>query len=303
MELRQIRYFVAAAEQLHFSRAAAQMHVVQPAISQQIKRLEAELGTQLFERTGSEVRLTEAGRQMLPECRRLLSQAEETTRVAKTAGAGLRGRIKFGFVDNSICALLPPLIRMFRSQFPDVEMSLQSLDRLEQAEALYERQIDVGLMPVPAPRGEIDNEMFVSAQLVVAMPTTHPLAERSAVTLDMLANEPFVMFPPSMCSRILEIVLSACAAVGFAPRVMQEARQMHTLLSLVDAGLGVTIVPKWVASGRMGSSGVYDVVFRPLGDDAPLYELLFAWRQDFSNPALTGFLEVARRVSREFDIA
>jgi len=182
-------------------------------------------------------------------------------------------------------------------------MSLQSLDRLEQAEALYERQIDVGLMPAPAPRGEIDNEMFVSAQLVVAMPTTHPLAERSAVTLDMLANEPFVMFPPLMCSRILEIVLSACAAVGFAPRVIQEARQMHTLLSLVDAGLGVTIVPKWVASGRMGSSGVYDVVFRPLGDDAPLYELLFAWRQDFSNPALTGFLEVARRVSREFDIA
>jgi len=135
MELKQIRYFVAAAEQLYFSRAAPQRHVVQLAISQQIKRLEAELGTQLFERTGSEVRLTEAGRQMLPECRRLLSQWEETTRVARTAGAGLRGRIKFGSVGNSICALLPPLIRMFRSQFLDVEMSLQSLDRLEQAEA------------------------------------------------------------------------------------------------------------------------------------------------------------------------
>jgi len=110
MDLRRVRYFVAAAEHLHFGRAAERMNVVQPAISQQIKRFEEELGNDLFERIGNEVRLTEVGRQILPECLRLLAQAEETARVAKAAGAGIRGRIGLAFVDNSVCSLLPPLI-------------------------------------------------------------------------------------------------------------------------------------------------------------------------------------------------
>jgi DNA-binding transcriptional LysR family regulator len=293
MELRQVRYFVAAAEQLHFSRAAESMHVVQPAISQQIKRLEEELCTKLFERTGNEVRLTEAGRQMLPECRKLLCQAEETMRVAKAANAGLRGRITFGFVDNSIRALLPPLVRIFRAQYPEVELGLQSLNRIEQAVALQERRIDIGLMPGPAPQQGFLSETFVSDSLVAAMPVTHPLAMHPSLTLDMLKDQPFVMFPASMRTRILEIVLAACALAGFTPRVVQEATQMDTLLALVDAGLGITLVPKWVANGS-----VYDVVFRPLDNPALIYELLFAWRQDFANPALAGFLEVARKVAQ-----
>jgi DNA-binding transcriptional LysR family regulator len=148
-------------------------------------------------------------------------------------------------------------------------------------------------MPGPAPQPGFLSETFVSDSLVAAMPVTHPLAMHPSLTLDMLKDQPFVMFPASMRTRILEIVLAACALAGFTPRVVQEATQMDTLLALVDAGLGITLVPKWVANGS-----VYDVVFRPLDNPALIYELLFAWRQDFANPALAGFLEVARKVAQ-----
>ncbi len=297
MDLRRVRYFVAVAEYLHFGRAAERMNVVQPAISQQIKRFEEELGTDLFERSGNEVRLTEAGRQMLPECIRLLEQAEEAVRVAKAAGAGTRGRIRFGFVDNSICALLPPLVREFRRRFPDVEMNLEAMTRAEQSAALLDRRLDVGLMPGPLPKGDFESETFVSAPLMVALPANHRLASHRAVSLEMLTNEPFVLFPASMRSRVLEIILAACAAASFTPYVTQEATQMHTLLALVDAGLGVTLVPRWVARGN-----VHQVVFRPIKGDAYPYELIFAWHKDPTNPALEGLREVAQYIARSSDI-
>ena len=291
MDLRRVRYFVAVAEQLHFGRAAERMNVVQSAISQQIMRLEDELETQLFERSGNEVRLTEAGRQMLPECRRLLRQADETVRIAKAAGAGTRGMINFGFVDNAICSLLPPLVREFRSRFPDVELSLHALNRVEQAAALEDRRIDIGLMPGPVPPGEFDSETFVAAPLVAALPRNHPLAALPSLSLANLAYEPFVLFPAAMRSRVLEVILAACAMASFTPWVVQEATQMHTLLALVDGGLGVTLVPRWVAR-----EAVHDVAFRTLQPETPNYELLFAWRRDGPNTALAGFRDVAQHI-------
>lgn len=295
MELRSVRYFVAVAEQLHFGRAAERMNVVQSAISQQIKRLEEELGTQLFLRTGSEVRLSEAGRQMLPECRRLLAQADEAIRIARQAGAGLRGKINFGFIDNSISSLIRPLVGEFRRHRRDIELGLQSLNRVEQTKALEDRLLDIGLMPTPVPSDEFDREIFVSAPLVAALPHDHPLVENSFIALGELQQEPFILLPVAMRSRLLEIVLTACAAASFTPRIVQEAPQMHTILALVGAGLGVTLVPRWVAT-----EVVRDVVFRPLKPESTNYELelIFVWRRDNLNPALAGFRDIARMVAK-----
>lgn len=289
MDLRRVRYFVAVAEHLHFGRAAERMNVVQPAISQQIKRLEEELGTQLFDRAGNEVRLTEVGRQILPECRRLLDQAETAMRVARAAGAGLSGRISFAFVDNSICSILPPLVRSFRHQFPDVEMVLHSLTRVEQVAALEDRRIDIGLMPGPCPPGDFEVDSFVAAPLVVALPRNHRLAASNRIALSDLAEEPFVLFPAAMRSRVLELILAACATASFTPKVVQEATQMHTLLALVDAGLGVSLVPRWVAQ-----EGVHEVVFRSIEPATPDYELLLVRRNDSTNHALRGLLDTAQ---------
>lgn len=289
MDLRSVRYFVSVAEQLHFGRAAERMNVVQSAISQQIKRLEEELDTKLFERSGNGLRLTEAGRQMLPECRRLLIQADKTIKVAKSVGAGSRGKINFAFVDNSISSLIPPLVAEFRAHRPDVDLGLQALNRVEQTQALEDRLIDIGLMPPPVPSGDFHSEIVVSAPLAVALPERHPLAGKANLSLSDLSNEPFVLFPVAMHTRIVEIILSACATAAFIPRVVQEATQMHTLLALVGAGLGVTLVPRWMTSEK-----VRGVVFRSIQPDTAAYELMFVWRRDNSNPALEGLRAAAQ---------
>ncbi|NPT62239.1 LysR family transcriptional regulator [Paraburkholderia sp. 5N] len=289
IDLRRVRYFVTAAEYLHFGRAAERMNVVQPAISQQIKRFEEELGSKLFERTGNEVRLTEVGQQMLPECRRLLEQADEAMSVARAARTGIRGRISFAFVDNAVCSLLPPLIRSYRERYPNVELRLQTLNREEQVTALNDRRIDIGLLPGPIICEDLESDTFASGPLVAALPRSHPLASRSSVPLEAFRNEPFVLFPAKIKSRLLEIIVAACANAGFTPRVVQEAIHIHTILALVDAGVGITLVPPWVVR-----EGVHDVSFVTLDTSTPTYDLKFAWRTDSSNVALGGLRAIAR---------
>jgi DNA-binding transcriptional LysR family regulator len=295
VELRQFRYFVAAAEQLHFGRAGTRMNVVQAAISQQIKHLEEEVGTELFERAGHDMRLTEAGRQMLPECRRVLAQADEVLRVVKLVGSGAKGRLDFGFVDHSIRALLPPLAREFRRLYPEVALTFETLDRCEQTDALESRRLDLGLLPGPISEPTLESESFVSSPLIAALPQGHPLGQQRSLRLQQLAHEPFLLFPPSARSRFLELILEACAEAEFVPRVVQEATQMHTLLALVQAGLGITLIPTWVASLETP-----DVVFRPVASTATPYELVFAWRRGNSNKAVDRFRECARRLAPEF---
>jgi DNA-binding transcriptional LysR family regulator len=298
MDLRSIRYFVAAAEQLHFGRAADKMNVVQPAISQQIKHLEEELGVLLFERVGNAVILTEAGWQMLPECRKLLRLAEDSVRIAQNAGHGGDGIVRFGFVDNAVSALLPPLLKQFRAQHPRVELKLQALDRESQIAALKDQTIDVGLLPEPICEERFSYQRFVSAPLVVALPQGHRLAARTSLRVAELEHEPFILFPAALRSRIYEIILAACAIAGFTPRVAEEANQIHTCLALVDAGVGVTLLPSWAVS-----KGVHDVEFRPLVEASTTYALAFAWRRDTEFPALKGLLEVARGVAPEVGTA
>jgi DNA-binding transcriptional LysR family regulator len=295
MDLRRLRYFVAVAESLHFGRAAQQVHVVQSAISQQIKLLEADLGVVLLTRTRSSVSLTDAGRIFLPECRRVLLQAEEAVRAARQAALGRVGIVKFSFIDNALWSLLPPMISAFRNRYPGVSLELQPRDRISQVEALESRAIDVALIPAPAPRGNFETELFARGSLMVALPADHPLLDMERVDVSMLAAHDIVTFPLELNTRIREIFVAACAAEGFSPKVSQEASQLHTQLALVGAGCGLSPVPGWVAANNF-----QNVEFRPL--QCPLnYDLVLVWRRGSKTGALAHFLDVAHQYSKRAD--
>ena len=296
MDLRRLRYFCAVAEELHFGRAAERMHVVQSAVSQQLKLLEQELGFSLLQRSRQGVKLTLQGSVFLPEARAILSRVEAGMQRVRALADGLVGRLVIGFVDNVLWSTLPPLLREFRAKRPMVELILKPMDRVAQTEALRASTIDIGILPSPPPGQEIATSLLVGAPMLAALPASHPLAAREHLALAELAEERFVLFPPTMRSRILDLIVAACADAGFAPRVAQEAEQMHTLLALVSAELGVTLVPEWVA--RAHPAGV---TYVPIEDRMPPYELLLAWRSDSLNPAIAVFRKVAEATMQRAD--
>jgi DNA-binding transcriptional LysR family regulator len=296
MDIRALSCFVAVAEHLNFARAAERMNTVQSAISQRIKALEQEIGVRLLDRSRHRVELTEAGRLFLVEVRRTLSQANEAVRVAREASSGRLGRLNLGFIDNVLWTVLPAILRTFRDRFPDVELGLQQLDRIPQIRALEDSVIDIGIMPAPSPGRGFASQLLLQAPFVAALPKSHRLATRKRLTLDELADEPFVLFPPTMQTRVLEIMLSACSKAGFIPKVSQEARQIHTLVALVSANLGITMVPKWVASSYPA-----EVVYRKISTPMETYGLVLTWRQESSNNAIQSFSSVAQEVVKALD--
>jgi DNA-binding transcriptional LysR family regulator len=290
MDLRRIRYFVAVAEELHFGRAADKVNVVQSAVSRQIKLLEEELGFTLFTRIGQKVGLTIPGEIFLPEANAILQRADEGLERVRASARGTVGRLTIGFADVALWAGLPSILREFRSQAPSIDLQLRQLDRMSQVEALNTTGIDVAIIPSPTPLdGDICTEPLAATSFVAALPQQHRLAGRRDIALRELASEPFVLFPTRMRARMLEIIVAACSAAGFMPRVTQEAEQVHTLMSLVNAGLGVTIAPEWVT--EYFCTGV---CYANLIDPMPSYELLIAWRAEAtsSNVAINQFRRV-----------
>jgi len=291
MELRQIRYFVAVAEELHFGRAAARVHVVQPALSQQVKRLEEELGVVLLARTRRRVALTPAGRAFLEEARRTLATAHQARESALRAAAGQTGRLGVGYVDWAIYQFLPVILRHYRERYPRVDVRMLEASREGLLGAFERGSLDVAFIAFREGEGEFAHDRVASDRLMVVLPDTHPAVARRRVPLELLAEEPWVLFPASLRSRYLELVVQACAAKGFAPRVAQEAEQMNTLAALVGAGFGVTLLPAVVANRPRAGIAV-----RPLAGEAPRMPLDVIWRPAGLSPVAERFLEVTREV-------
>lgn len=291
MDIRALTSFVAVAENLSFARAAERLNTVQSAVSQRIKLLEQELGVQLLDRSRHHVQLTEAGRLFLVEVRRTLSQAREAVRVARGAASGRLGRLNLGFVDNVLWSILPPILRNFVQGYSSVALGLQLLDRMAQIQSLEDGSIDVGIIPAPHPGRGLASKVLVEGPLVAALPKSHSLAKRKSLTLEQLADQPFVLFPLTMQTRILEIIVSSCSTCGFVPKVTQEAWQLHTLLALVNANLGVTMVPRWVASAYPT-----EVVYRRISTPMEPYGLVLVWREESSNHTIAGFRDVAEKM-------
>jgi DNA-binding transcriptional LysR family regulator len=293
VELRHLRYFVAVAEELHFGRAAARLNIAQPALSQQIKQLERELGALLLARTKRRVALTEPGRLFLAEARRTLTQAALAVDVARGAEAGEVGRLRVGYVDAALWGPLPEVIRAFRERFPRVTLTMLERMPAEQPADLRRGDIDLAIGPPPPADAPVETTPFTEEAVTVALPAAHPLASGEAIAIGELADDPWVLVPARVPSQLRNVALRAAAAAGFTPRVAQEARELDTLIALVSAGLGVTLAP--ASAARLPRPGV---VFRPLVGESLSFRLVALRRRGLAPPAVRSFLEVLREVGR-----
>ncbi len=291
MELRHLRYFLAVADELHFGRAATRLHISQPPLSQQIQQLEREMGVELFVRTHRRVRLTEAGRAFQPEARALLLRLDDATAGARRVARGETGALAVGFIASATYGLLPRLYRRFRERYPDVSLVLSELSTAEQVAALRAGQLHVGLARAPVGDEGLVAEPLAEEPLLAALPRGHPLAARPAIRLRELAGEPFVLFPRQPRPGWIDVVQGACLGAGFRPSVVQEALELSTAVTLVAAGIGVTLVP--APAGALRLEGV---AYRPLLPPVPTTQLLALRRADAALPTAMRFLEVAREV-------
>ena len=246
IELRHLRYFVAVAEELHFGRAANRLHLAQPPLSQQIRKLEEIVGHALFLRTSRAVKLTNAGEAFLERARRTLRSVDEDLEEARSIGRGEVGYLRVGFIGSSMLTSLPAMLGRYRRQFPKVNLQLQEFHTSFVIQALLDGALDVGFLRDSGPMEGIEVETLFSEPFVAVLPRKHPLAKRKTLTGAELRDEPFVFFPAAAGRRAYEKTFSICEAHGFRPQVVQEAPQWLTVLRLVGAGLGVTIAPACV---------------------------------------------------------
>jgi len=295
VELRHLRYFVAVAEERHFGRAAARLHIAQPPLSQQIKRFEAELGEPLLYRTTRSVELSPAGEVMLERGREILAAVDSVVEDARRAARGEYGRLAIGFTGSSTYALLPALAAALRRELPGVVVDLRGeLLTPAQVAQLLDGTLDLGLLRPPVHERDLQTEVLGSEALVAVLPVAHPLAAVEAVPLEQLEGEPFVTYPSHFRSVVHDAVEDACAAHGFKPVAAHEVAETATLVSFVAAGLGVSLVPASVANMT-----VQGAVYRPLEKDTTRVELAVAWRADDERPVLVRALDVTRSALRD----
>lgn len=246
MELRHLRYFIAVAEELHFGRAAALLGISQPPLSQQIQALELELGARLFERTNRRVALSEAGRLFLDEARLVLAQVDKAADVARRAQLGELGELKIGFTTSApFNSMIPKAIYAFRQAHPAVHLNLEEMSSRDVVDALVDESIEIGLIrPFALPDSIEAVEMF-REPLVAVISASHRLAagNEEGIQLVELADEPFVFFPRSYGSGLRAQLLHLAQLAGFSPHFAQEAGEAMTIIGLVSAGLGVSVLP------------------------------------------------------------
>lgn len=293
MELRHLRYFVAVAEELHFGRAAERLHMAQPPLSQQIRMLEEELGVALFHRTNRRVQLTEAGGAFLEEVYRLLAQLDRAVSTARRANRGEIGRLRLGFVNSATYQLLPDLCRAFRREYPDVVLDLQEHTSDFQLETLENGTLDVGLYRADAERyrPQLPPTLTMATvsrePLAIALPKGHRMLGQQAVSLADLAQEPFILSPQRVYPSYYDQILRLCLEAGFTPQVVHEPILVTTIMSLVSAGMGVSIVP--ISVGNLEWTGV---AFAPIAEADAISDMVAIWRRDDASPVLRAFLDI-----------
>ncbi len=293
IELRQLRYFVTVAEELHFGRAATRLHMTQPPLSQTIFALEELIGAALFERNRRGVALTAAGAALLPEARRLLAQASELPALARRAAFGETGRLVLAFVSSADYSVLPPFLRAYRAAYPQVHITLREATSDLQLEELLEGRVDAGLLIPPLPdkvKAELDYLPVLNEPLILAAPAELPaLRGKTKANLRSLPPLPLIIFPRAISPGLYDAILAVFHAAGITPAIGQEAIQMQTIVSLVSAGMGIALVPQSV--GNLRRPGVE---YHRLSQATPLVETGLAWRRDNASPVLKGFLDVLK---------
>jgi DNA-binding transcriptional LysR family regulator len=288
-DLGHARSFVAVAEEMHFGRAAARLNLTQSPLSRQIQMLEQTLGVTLLERTTRAVRLTPAGRTFLAEAYRVIAAAESAARLTQRAARGESGTIRLSFTAASAYRILPRIVSQIRRSLPDVDLVLEEMVSDEQIQALEENRVDVGLLrPTPAlldPRTPIATATIAQEQLLLAVPRSHRLASGDAPTIQDLDGEALVTWSPRGGRYFIDLLENLFTAAGIRPRVVQRVNQLHAMLALVGADIGVALVPDSAVS-----IGMSNVLLRPLtAPDTARPRLSLAWRRDNPNPCLLSF--------------
>lgn len=293
MELRHLRYFVAVAEDLHFTRAAHRLNIAQPPLSEQIRNLEGELGVQLLARTKRSVRLTDAGRLFLEEARRTLTQVEHAVRLAQRAAVGEIGALSIGFVPSADLSVLPKVIPAFAKRFPNVHLDLYNMTGASQVDALRDGRIQLGILLQPVDEDAFVVETILREPFVIVLPAKHRLAAHRRVALRSLAHENYIFFPRRIAPKTYDMLVSFCRAAGVTLRVTQESDHVQTTLGLVAAGLGVSLIPASVRHiQRKG------VTYRHLRPPVPWIEMCVAYRRDTQSQAVRNFATVVHEMAQ-----
>lgn len=244
IELRHLRYFIAVAEELHFGRAAARLNISQPPLSQQIQILEQQVGARLLARTNRSVSLTEAGRQFLADSRQILSLVDDAAARAERLHLGETGELRIGFTSSApFISAVSDTLSSFRRHYPDVHIQTREINTREQIVPLNEGSLDLGLMRNTHLPDTLAWEVILREPLLAMIPRDHPLAALDSVTLAQLAQEPFVFFDPHVGTGLYDDILGLMRRYGQAPVITQEVGEAMTIIGLVAAGLGVSILP------------------------------------------------------------
>ncbi len=288
MDLRRIRYFVEVANELHFGRAAAKLHMAQPPLSLQIRRLEAELGFELFDRTTRRVALSPEGSALLADAREVLSRLERFERHAASLRSGEEGVLHLGFVDSACYKVMPQFLQAFRTRWPDVEHQLKSLSSDEQLKALEAGTIDVGLARTAGTSTEVEADVVLHERLVVAVDGAHRLVGHPDIAISDLVGEFFIGFDRQVSPSLHREIVGMLAAQGVAYDPFIEATEYATILSLVASGQGVAIVPASVRSFRPPTLRYLD-----LSDPAAISTLLLLRRKAEPGPIVAKAVQLA----------
>ena len=294
MELRHLRYFVAVAEELHFSHAAKRLHISPPSLTQQIQNLEQELRVRLFVRTKRDVKLTDAGARFLDEARVTLRQAERAELVARRAGRGEVGRVEIGFVTSVACTgLLTVAVPPYREAYPLVELSIRKVESARQLVHLTEGRLDVGFLRPPTRYPTGTSGLIIARQsVVIALPKDHKLAAAEAITPASLAEESFVAPTFETDLGLYRLTVALGQQGKFHPRIAERAADVFTVVTLVGAGFGIAIVPQSIACIQIPG-----VIYRSLTWRGQRDELAVAFRRDEKTPAVKCFIQHLRKWS------
>lgn len=286
MELRHLRYFMAVAEELHFGKAAAKLHIAQPPLSQQIQQLETELGFKLFYRTKRKVSLTEAGAAFLLETQQIFQQLEQAISNSQKISRGEEGELAIAFVSSAAYSIIPSILRRFRNLVPKVKFQLKELTTKEQLQWLAEARLDIAFVRPPIENPEFNSQIVFWETLVLALPENHFLADRNSISCRSLAEESFILFPRNLAPELYDRVIALCQQANFCPEVVQEAMQMQTIVSLVSAEIGIAIVP--ASLQNLQRTGV---VYKPLIEANPQPAIAVAWRKEDRSATVKKFIE------------
>jgi DNA-binding transcriptional LysR family regulator len=289
VDLRQLRYFVTVAEELHFGHAAEKLHMSQPPLSLSIQQLEKSFGVMLLLRSNKTVALTSAGAVLYSEARKLLKHAADMEDMAARVAMGIEGRLKVGFVGAMLFRGLPEAINAFQKDNPSVDIVLREMNTTEQIEAVRREQIDVGFIHTGHLPTGIQSKPLLEEPFVCCLPTSHRCAKMAKLDLRDLADETFVLFPRSVSPHYHDRIVALCINAGFSPRIRHEVRHWLTVVGLVGQNMGIALVPL-----SMQKAGFSQVVYRPLTDSTIKSETLCIWPDKESAPALGLFIDAVK---------